>query len=166
MPNRAIEIHDSVVTGVSFSRGEAQLHFSSAYIHPSEGVPGRDAGSGGVQEAILRLRDARVEGASELPVDLSDGQIQMENRSFDNEIPVPLRHKGGFDFRLQAVRQGQRGCSRSARIVAANRRDTEQSRPGQSPVSRTTVHGGFFDLLSLVTVNQAPGRPVVADVCL
>jgi hypothetical protein len=108
MPNRAIEIHDSVLAGVSFSRGEAQLHFSLAHIHPSEGVPGRDAGSGWVQEAILRMRDARVEGAfSELPVDLSDDQIQMEKKSFDNEIPVPLRHKGAFELRLRAVRQGQ-----------------------------------------------------------
>ena len=108
MPNRAIEIHDSVLAGVSFSQGEAQLHFSSVYIHQSEGVPGRDAGSGWVQEAILRIRDARVEGAfSEFPVDLSDGQIQMENKLLDNEIPVPLRHKGAFELRLQAMWQEQ-----------------------------------------------------------
>jgi hypothetical protein len=106
MPNRAIEIHDSVLAGVSFSQGEAQLHFSSVYIHQSEGVPGRDAGSGWVQEAILRIRDARVEGAfSKFPVDLSDGQIQMENKFLDNEIPVPLRHRGAFELRLQAMPQ-------------------------------------------------------------
>ena len=77
MPNRAIEIHDSVLADVSFSQGEAQLHFSSVYIHQSEGVPGRDAGSGWVQKAVLRIYDARVKGAfSEFPVDLGDGQIQ------------------------------------------------------------------------------------------
>ena len=106
MPNRAIEIHDSILAAVSFSLGEAHLHFSSVYIHQSEGVPLRDAGSGWVQKAILRIHDARVEGAfSEFPVDLSDGQIQVGQSILDNEIPVPLHHQGAFELRLEAWRQ-------------------------------------------------------------
>jgi hypothetical protein len=108
MPNRAIEMHDSVLAGVSFSQGEAQLHFSSVYVHHSEGVPGRDAGSGWVQKALLRTHDAMVEGSfSEFPVDLRDGQIEIGNKHFDNEIPVPLRHKGAFELRLRAMLQEQ-----------------------------------------------------------
>jgi hypothetical protein len=108
MPNRAIDIHDSVLAAVSFSLGEAQLHFSSVYIHQGEGVPGRDAGSGWVQKAILRVNDARANGAfSEFPVDLSSGQIRMGEETLDNEIPVPLRHKGAIELRLQAKWQGQ-----------------------------------------------------------
>ena len=108
MPNRAIEIHDSVLAAVSFSKGEAQLHFSSVYIHQSDGVPLRDAGSGWVQKAVLRIHDAKVEGAfSELPVDLSDGQTRMGQIVLDNEIPVPLRHEGAFELRLQPMWQGQ-----------------------------------------------------------
>jgi hypothetical protein len=108
MPNRAIEIHDSILAAVSFSQGEAQLHFSSVYIHQSEGVPLRDAGSGWVQKAIIRIQDAEVKGAfSEFPVDLSGGHIQIGQNLLDNEIPVPLRHKGAFELRLQAMWQGQ-----------------------------------------------------------
>lgn len=108
MPNRAIEIHDSVLAAVSFSQGEAQLHFSSVYIHQSEGVPLRDAGSGWVQKAVLHIHEAKVEGAfSEFPVDLSDGQTRMEQNVLDNEIPVPLRHQGAFELRLQPKWQGQ-----------------------------------------------------------
>ena len=108
MPNRAIEIHDSVLAAVSFSQGEAQLHFSSVYIHQSDGVPLRDAGSGWVQKAVLRIHNAKVEGAfSELPVDLSDGQTRMGQIVLDSEIPVPLRHKGAFELRLQPMFQGQ-----------------------------------------------------------
>jgi hypothetical protein len=108
MPNRAIEIHDSVLAAVSFSQREAQLHFSSVYLHQSEGVPGRDSGSGWVQEAVLRIQDARVEGAfSKFPVDLSNGQTRMGKIALDNEIPVPLRHKGAFELRLQSMWQGQ-----------------------------------------------------------
>lgn len=106
MPNRAIEIHDSILTAISFSQGEAQLHFSSVYIHQSDGVPLRDAGSGWVQKAVLRIHDAKVEGAfSEFPVDLGDGQTRMEQIVLDNEIPVPLRHKGAFELRLQPMWQ-------------------------------------------------------------
>ena len=108
MPNRSIEIHDSVLAAVSFLQGEARLHFSSVYIHQSEGVPGRDAGTGWVQKAVLHIHDARVEGSfSEFPVDLTHGQIQMGDNVLDNEIPVPLRHKGAFELRLQAMWQGQ-----------------------------------------------------------
>ena len=108
VPNRAIEIHDSVLAAVSFSQGEAQLHFSSVYVHQSEGVPGRDAESGWVQKGVLRIHDARVEGAfSEFPVDLTDGQTRMGQNVLDNEISVPLRHKGAFELRLQAMWQGQ-----------------------------------------------------------
>ncbi|MFZ3218364.1 MAG: hypothetical protein WA192_20130 [Candidatus Acidiferrales bacterium] len=108
MPNRSIEIHDSVLAAISRSEGEAQLHLSSVYMQQSEGVPGRDVGTGWVQKAILRIHDARVDGAfSEFPVDLSTGQIRMGENSLDNEIPVPLRHEGAFELRLQAMWQGQ-----------------------------------------------------------
>jgi hypothetical protein len=108
MPNRAIEIHDSILADVSFSQGEAHLHFSSVYIHQSEGVPGRDAGSGWVQKAILRIQDAKVKGVfSEFPVDLSGGQIQIGQDLLDNEIPVPLHHNGVFELHLEAMWQGQ-----------------------------------------------------------
>jgi hypothetical protein len=106
MPNRAIEIHDSVLADVSFSQGEARLHFSSVCIHQSEGVPGRDAGSSWVQAAVLRIHHATMEGAfSEFPVDLADGQTRMGGNILDNEIPVPLRHKGAFELCLEAMWQ-------------------------------------------------------------
>ena len=108
MPNRSIEIHDSVLANVLFSSGQALLYFSAVYIHQSEGIPGCDPGSGWVQAAVLRVQDAMVEGSfSEFPVDLSDGQTQMGETIWQNEIPVPLSHKGAFELRLQAMWQGQ-----------------------------------------------------------
>jgi len=109
VPNRAIEIHDSVLAAVSFSQGEVKLHFSSVYIHQSEGVPLRDAGSGRLGTGSgLRIHDASMEGTfSEFPVDLDDGQTRMGPNILDNEIPVPLRHKGAFELRLQAMWHGQ-----------------------------------------------------------
>jgi hypothetical protein len=108
MPNRCVEIHDSILTAVSFSQCEAQLHFSSVYIHQSEGEPGRDAGSGWTQEAILRISNATVEGSFlKFPVSLSDGKIQLGSQTFDNEIPVPTRHNGSITLRLLGSEGGE-----------------------------------------------------------
>jgi hypothetical protein len=105
MPNRSIEIHDSVLNHISCVQGAAQLDFSSVYIHQSEGVPGRDAGTGWVQSAVIRISDVTVEGSFlGFPVDLSDGSVRLGNLTFANEIPVPLRHSGPFTLRLQAAR--------------------------------------------------------------
>jgi len=108
MQNRCIEIHDSILAAVSFLQGVAQLHFASVYIHQSEGVPGRDAGSGWTQEAILRIDNARVEGSFfKFPTSLSDGNIQLGSQTFDNEIPVPLRHNGSIALRLIGSEGGE-----------------------------------------------------------
>jgi len=108
MPNRAIEIHDSILEDVSFSQGEARLYFSLVYIHQSEGVPGSDAGSVWVQKAILRIRGAKVKGMfSEFPVDLSGGQIKTGQNLVDNVIPLPVGHDGVFELSLEAMWQGQ-----------------------------------------------------------
>ena len=108
MPNRAIEIHDSILSAVSFFEHKVQLHFSPAYIHHSEGVPLRDPGSGWVQEATLRIYDAKVEGTfSEFPVDLNGGRIQIGQNILENEIPVPLHHSGTVELQLQAKWQAE-----------------------------------------------------------
>jgi hypothetical protein len=108
MPNRAIEIHDSTLADISLLQSEAKLHFASVYIHQSEGIPGRDAGSVWVQKAIIRISDAKVRGTfSEFPVHLSGGQILMGQNCADNIIPVPLHHKGAFELRLETWRQAR-----------------------------------------------------------
>ena len=106
MPNRAIEIHDSVLSHISFFQNEAQLHFSALYIHESDGVPGIDAGRGWFQEAKLRIQDAKVDGVfTQFPVDLTCGRTRIGKEVLENEIPFPLHHKGPFELRLQAMWQ-------------------------------------------------------------
>ena len=107
-PHRTIEIHDSVLAQISFVQNEARLHFSAAYMHQSEGIPGQDPGTGWSQEAILHVPDAKVEGSfSEFPINLSDGQFWLGHNLLKNQIPVPLRCKGDFKLRLEAWRQAK-----------------------------------------------------------
>lgn len=104
MPNRVIEIHDSVLERILLTDGCVELHFSSVYIHQSEGRPGMDAGSGWVQRAILHIDDAEVEGVfSEFPVDLANGQICLGEYRGDNEIPILLHFQGTSTLRLDAM---------------------------------------------------------------
>jgi len=108
MANRIIEIHDSVLEKISLSQGKAELHFSSVYIHRSEGRPGIDAGSGWVQRAILRIDGAELRGTfPEFPVDLANGQIKLGEHCTENEIPIPLCYKGTFELRLEPKWQSQ-----------------------------------------------------------
>jgi hypothetical protein len=106
MRSRFIEIHDSILAGISFLKADAQLHFSSVYIHQNDGVRGLDVSTGWVQEAILRIRDAHVDGAFlQFPVDLSNGQTHIGDIILRNEIPIPLHHEGAFTLRLKAMWQ-------------------------------------------------------------
>lgn len=79
------------------------LHFPCVYIHDSIGVPGVDSGSGWVQEAMLRIRDAVVvRSFSTFPVELLDGLLKLDEVILQNEIPIPLRHEGTVEFRLES----------------------------------------------------------------
>jgi hypothetical protein len=103
--NRVIEIHDSTLERALLLPGKAELHFSSVYIHESEGRPGIDAGTGWVQRAVLRIDGADVKGKfSEFPVDLTDGRIRLGDVRLDNEIPIPLNFKGDFELSLTSMR--------------------------------------------------------------
>jgi len=103
MTNRAIEIHDSTLDAISVRDGKAVLHFPCVYIHESKGTPGLDAGSGWVQQALLRISDAVVtKSFSKFPADLLDGHIMLGDTVLDNEIPIPLVHKGNVELRLES----------------------------------------------------------------
>jgi hypothetical protein len=102
MPNRAIEFHDSTLDGVEREGADLALRFSAAYIHQSEGKPGVDAGSGWVQAVRLHISDASLSGEIlDLPCDLWDGSISLDNERFDNCVPIPLDYRGRVEVNLE-----------------------------------------------------------------
>ncbi|HKW61950.1 MAG TPA: hypothetical protein VJN89_05340 [Candidatus Acidoferrum sp.] len=103
MPNRAIEIHDSTLDHFIVHDGLLELHFSSAYIHYSEGRPGIDAGKGWTQEARLLVKDRVIRSSfSSLPRDLEDGFIKTDEEVSDDLIPIPLNYNGSVEVRLES----------------------------------------------------------------
>jgi hypothetical protein len=102
MANRAIEFHDSTFNGVEQEGADLALRFSAAYIHQSEGKPGIDAGSGWVQELRLLISDASLSGEIlGLPCNLSDGSISLDDKRFDNCVPIPLDYRGRVEVNLE-----------------------------------------------------------------
>lgn len=104
--NRAIEIHHSVLDTLLLDCGDAVLHFSHLYIHETENVPGIDAGTGWSQAGKLTISGGIIEGSfSELPRDLWDGCINMDETVSENMIPIPLDYKGKIELQLEAWSQ-------------------------------------------------------------
>ena len=97
MANQEIEIHDSELTSVKVSDGHIILELSPAYIHMSDGRPGIDAGTGWLQNAVIRVRGEGILGSiSELPCDLWDGHLKVNGEFFASKMP-PRRPRGWRD---------------------------------------------------------------------
>ena len=101
MANRVIEIHDSELKSIAVADGEIVLELSPAYVHQSEGRPAMDAGTGWLQDAVIRIRGKEVLGSiSELPCDLWDGNLTLLGECLDNTIPIPLSVEGDIELKL------------------------------------------------------------------
>lgn len=53
-----IELHDSEIAIITYDHGTAKIIFARAYIHRSEGEPGRAPGTGWGQRAELVIGNA------------------------------------------------------------------------------------------------------------
>jgi len=101
--NSAIEIHDSMLTSKN-ARGNLLEVCLVAYIHKSEGTPGRDAGTGWRQEAALTFANGTLEGKiAEYPAHLSDGTLVIDGESLKNQIPIPLSRRGNTELMLEII---------------------------------------------------------------
>lgn len=101
MLNRMIELHDSEVVSIA-EVGSQLVILLRAYVHQSAGRPGRDAGTGWVQAAALTLAHGEVEGDwPELPADIFNGDLLIDGRLLENEIPIPFEHLGQIVLRVE-----------------------------------------------------------------
>jgi hypothetical protein len=104
MANRVIEIHDSELNSIAIGDVDVVLKLSPAYIHQSEGRPAMDAGTGWVQDAVIRIRGDVISGSiSELPCDLWDGYLTLKGERSDNIIPIPLSVEGDIELEITST---------------------------------------------------------------
>lgn len=89
----ALELYDSRVGHIEDQDGIVSVHFSHAYIHKSSGAPGKRAGTGWSQEAVLTLFG--VTSLSELPPlpnTISEGFLEVGGIRHER-IPLPFKRK-------------------------------------------------------------------------
>ena len=104
MASRNIEIHDSELKTVTVTDGNIVLELSPAYIHMSDGRPGIDAGTGWLQNAVIRVRGGELVGSiNELPCTLWDGHLTVSDESFDNLVPIPLDSAGDIELQFTSI---------------------------------------------------------------
>ncbi len=101
--NAAIELHDSTLERLDME-ADAVVVVLSAYVHRSAGVPGVDPGSGWSQAARIRCPGGRASAASDTPLELAGGRLDLSGRVHDNVIPVPLSHIGSIRLELRGFR--------------------------------------------------------------
>ncbi len=96
-----LELHDSRVSHIEWLDGRARVHFSLAYIHKSQGRPGRDPGTVWGQEAELILEEAAASTASAtLPNVIADGFVEVGGVRHEL-IPLPFQRKVAARLYLQ-----------------------------------------------------------------
>src|SRR5438045_8872204 len=88
MQRRAIEFHDSELLFVRREGPNLRVRVS-AYVHVSDGEPGRDSGTGWTQDVNFMLRDALVEIAAPAgQLQLADGLLSIESRAVRRPGPL------------------------------------------------------------------------------
>ncbi len=98
----ALELHDSIIASVEQSGNSLLLHFSSAYIHQSEGNPGVSSGEGFAQPALLEFTGASwSERLPSQPEVISDGEIVVVGKVLslipcDFQISSPVQARFVF----------------------------------------------------------------------
>lgn len=113
-PNRAIELHDTKVTGVSWVGRD--LHVAiDAYVHASNGVPAVDAGSGWIWPGVLVVEAGQLVGEAPDELTISHGGVMVGDEEYDNVLPLPFDRAGtvvvdlrGADGRLTLSGSGVR----------------------------------------------------------
>jgi len=100
--NSAIELHDSKVEAITNLNGTIVVHFSSAYLHRSEGSPGVDAGTGWTQAVEMLFESAQISGrAPEFPCEIWNGEFAVEGRGQQGLISIPVCECSEGELNLQ-----------------------------------------------------------------
>ena len=116
--NSAIELHDSTLGSIEQRNGHIEIALTPAYIHKSQGDPGADHGTGWVQNAVIAVESASMEGrVAELPCWLSDGDLRVADDVLLNLLPLPLDRTGPVEFTLLTV-NADRVVIRGTRVRA------------------------------------------------
>ena len=91
--NAAIEMHDSKCLAVEVEATGQGSVVLDAYVHRTDGEPGVAPGEGGVQRIRISVARMVVEGeVGDLPADIFEGSLNLEETIQDNMVPFPATY--------------------------------------------------------------------------
>lgn len=131
MQRRAIEFHESTVLVARFEGRDLRLRLS-AYVHISEGEPGRDPGTGWTQDVDLIFGEAELE--TSLPrgaMEIAHGRLRIGDRAFEGLLPVPLEGIGATTLELQGVGGDLRVIAKSVSLRPVGEACLVEDFPGE-----------------------------------
>jgi hypothetical protein len=98
----AIELHDSTVLRVNNEGNDVVIDLD-AYLHRSEGEPGRDPGTGWTQLARFRLSEGHVrcDPGDIGSFEILHGSLRVGEELFGNVLPVPLAREARVEVALE-----------------------------------------------------------------
>ncbi len=99
MANAVIELHDSRVVRVHAIGSDVVLDVD-AYVHVSEGEPGVDEGTGWKRTVTVTIRNGSIRRTIENDLLISDGQLRVGEKTFDNMLPLDLDVAGDVSIEL------------------------------------------------------------------
>jgi hypothetical protein len=97
--------------------GELRVELS-AYVHSSDGQPGRDVGSGWEQRVELVLKDPVVEVAPSGTALLYDGSLHVDDQLVLDLLPLPFVGAGTVRLRLHGAEGELRARGSHVEVVA------------------------------------------------
>lgn len=100
--NTEIQLHDSEIADIRQEACATSIVFSTAYVHESFGVPGRDHGRTWTQMVTVTVYQGSLGSAiPETPVWTVGGTIRLGAVTHDGFIPAKLEHEGIVELILQ-----------------------------------------------------------------
>lgn len=100
----SIEFHDSDLSACEMQDKMIVVELHPAYVHKWELTNGKWIGIGCVQDARITIENANVpKRMPTLPVQISDGMIEIGTAIFDNLVAVPFKMSGPSHLKLQLV---------------------------------------------------------------
>jgi hypothetical protein len=116
----AIELHDSALASVNQVGEGIEIALVPGYIHKSIGACGVDPGTVWLQDILITLEGASLEGQlPEMPCDLSGGALMITGQHIsENMLALPLDQSGNITLRLDIMWGGGQLFFRGRRILA------------------------------------------------
>lgn len=104
--NSGVELHDSRVGEIRRTGADLQIVFRPAYVHRSDGIPGRDSGWGYLQSVEFTFRDATHAEMGECTGSVADGEVSAGDLRYSNLVPLPAAFAGDISARLEFASGG------------------------------------------------------------